>query len=211
MRSWSLRTRCGDPSSRGDDGAVLVEFALAIPLIVLIFLGVVEYGSAFNDANLVERGVLTAGRTVSSVADDRQADFATIQSLAAGLETGRRVAIDKVIIYRSTTAEGTVPPGCLTAPTTGPGPYGVAGLCNVYPGARVAAATQADFAGTTGCTAGSWDARWCPTSRTRDVSPDRVGVWVQVSYAPLTGLLPVGGLDITKQAVYQLEPLSAGG
>ncbi|MCD9622652.1 TadE/TadG family type IV pilus assembly protein [Rhabdothermincola salaria] len=189
---------------------MLVEFALVLPFLVLIFLGVVDYGSAFNDANRVDRAVLSAGRTVSSVADGRQADFATVQSLASSLETSSRVSIEKVIIYDSTAADGAVPANCLSVSTTGSPPFGVNGRCNVYTGAQVASATQASFAGTSSCTAGSWDRRWCPTSRQRDVNPDRVGVWVQVSYAPLTGLLPAGGLTVERSAIYQLEPTAAG-
>ena len=203
-------TPIAPPRGRGDDGAVLVEFALVLPFLVVIFLGVVDYGSAFNDANRVDRAVLSAGRTVSSVADGRQADFATIQSLASSLETNSRVVIEKVIVYDSTSSDGEVPANCLSAPTSGFPPYGRSGRCNVYTGSQVANATQANFAGTTSCTGSSWDARWCPTSRQRDVNPDRVGVWVQVRYDPLTGLFPADGITVERSAVYQLEPTAAG-
>ena len=203
-------TRSAPRRCAGDEGAVLVEFALVLPFLVVIFLGVVDYGSAFNDANRVDRAVLSAGRTVSSVADGRQADFATIQSLASSLDTSQRVTIEKVIIYDSTAADGAVPANCLSASTSGSPPFGVNGRCNVYTGAQVANATQARFAGTNSCTGSSWDARWCPTSRQRDVNPDRVGVWVQVRYDPLTGLFPADGITVERSAVYQLEPTAAG-
>ena len=58
------------------------------------------------------------------------------------------------------------------------------------------------------CAAGSWDSRWCFTTRSRDIvnGAHFVGVWVEVDYESLTGLLPAT-VTIERKAVFQLEPL----
>ena len=45
----------------------------------------------------------------------------------------------------------------------------------------------------------------------REPNPDRVGIYVEVHYDPVTGLLPPGGITIDRYVVYQLEPPTAGG
>ena len=193
---------------RGDEGAVLVELALALPLLVLLLVGVVEYGTAWGDASTLERALLASGRVLSNEGNARQADQEALLSLAAGLEPGQRSDVRKVIIFDATT-NATVPAACLNVNTSGAPPYGVSGACNVYTQSQVTNALTGAFTGTN-CV-GGWDARWCPTTREREPNPDRVGVYVQVHYDPVTGLLPPGGITIERTAVYQLEPASAGG
>jgi len=201
-------TRTSATRLQGDDGAVLVELALVFPLLVLLAIGVLEYGSAWGDATTVERALLTSGRVLSNEGNARQADQEALLALASGLEPGQRSDVQKVIIFDATTTS-TVPNACRNASTTGPPPYGVSGVCNVYTGSQVANALTGAFTGTN-CV-GGWDARWCPTTRVREPVPDRVGVFVQVHYAPVTGLLPPSGITLDRTTVYQLEPGSAGG
>jgi hypothetical protein len=77
----------------------------------------------------------------------------------------------------------------------------------VYTQDQVESALTQGFTGAT-CS-GDWDARYCPTSRTREPNPDSVGIYVEVHYDPVTGLLPPGGVTLDRSTVYQLEP-SAG-
>jgi Flp pilus assembly protein TadG len=192
----------------GDEGAVLVELALMLPLLVLLSVGVLEYGAAWNDATAAERALLSAGRVLSNEGNARQADQEALLALSAGLEPGTRSDVRKVIIYKANSND-TVPASCKSASTSGSPPYGVAGLCNVYTGSQVTNALTGTFTGAN-CT-GGWDARWCPTGRVRDPNPDRVGIYAEIHYDPVTGLLPPGGITLDRYVVYQLEPPTAGG
>jgi len=196
------------PRLSGDGGAVLVELALVLPLLVLLSIGVIEYGTAWNDATALERSLLTAGRVLSNEGNARQADQEALLALSAGLEPGTRSEVRKVIIYNATSTNQ-VPANCKSASTSGSPPYGVAGSCNVYTESQVTGALTGSFTGAN-CT-GGWDARWCPTTRVREPNPNRVGIYAEVHYDPVTGLLPPGGITLSRYVVYQLEPPTAGG
>lgn len=200
--------RVARPATARDRGAVIVEMALALPLVALLAIGVIEFGSAWGDATTLERALLSAGRVLSNEGNSRQADQEALLALGAGLEPGQRSDVRKVIVFDAT-SDAEVPQACKDASTSGAPPYGVSGRCNVYTGSQVTNALSGSFSGT-GCT-GGWDARWCPTDREREPVPDRVGIWVQVHYDPITGLLPPGGITLERTTVYQLEPPTAGG
>ena len=52
--------RAGDP--RRDAGAAAVEFALVLPILVLILFGIIDYGLYFSNTLSAESGVQTAAR-----------------------------------------------------------------------------------------------------------------------------------------------------
>ncbi len=161
-----------------------------------------------DDATAAERALLTAGRVLSNEGNARQADQEALLALSAGLEPGTRSEVRKVIIYDATTND-IVPTACKNASTSGSPPFGVAGTCNVYTGTQVETALSGSFTGAN-CV-GGWDARFCPTTRVREPNPGRVGIYIEVHYDPVTGLLPPGGITIDRYVVYQLEPPTVGG
>ena len=75
---------------RGDEGVVLVELVLVPPLLVLLSIGILEYGAGWNDATAAERALLTGGRVLSNEGNARQADQEALIALSAGLEPGTR-------------------------------------------------------------------------------------------------------------------------
>jgi hypothetical protein len=111
--------------------------------------------------------------------------------------------IIRLIVYKSTTANGSVPSSCLSV--TPPG--GVNGACNVYSAAQISSLTQADFTGTT-CSGSAPDRYWCPTDRVAAQAngADYLGVYIEVDHDYVTKLFPGGGITITDNAVMRLEP-----
>ncbi|MEZ5144368.1 MAG: TadE/TadG family type IV pilus assembly protein [Acidimicrobiales bacterium] len=202
------------PRLTGDHGAALVEFALAAPLLILLTTGMVEYGFAWRQENLLQRALSTAGRTASSMGDNRFADYETLQSLASAMNGGRRVSIERLVVYKSTTANGQLPANCdIAVSPTAIEVNGRPGSCNVYTGAMVNTLNPVGFpagsATNPTCASGSWDANWCPTTRSKD-APDFVGLHLRVRYTTLTG---IAGSSITmdEYVVYALEPPTVGG
>ena len=51
---------------RGDGGQELLEFALVLPLLVLLFAGAVEFGRAFYTYNILTKSVRNAARYLSA-------------------------------------------------------------------------------------------------------------------------------------------------
>jgi Flp pilus assembly protein TadG len=178
-------------------GAVVVEAALVFPILIVLALGVGEYGIAWRDRLTVQTAVRSAARVASSLGNDPQTDYNALQNLQSGLGNISSASVTKIVIYKSTTANGQVPAACLTASQ--------AGICNTYSGANLSAAS-ASF----GCGAGDLDIPWCPTTRVVDQGstngPDYVGVYVSVSRTYISGLFGKNGYKITDWAVFRLEP-----
>jgi hypothetical protein len=184
-------------------GAVLVEFAIIAPLIMLLFTGILEFGLAWRNVSVTTNSVRAGARTAASVGNQRAADFEILHTLGAGLGDLEFAAVDRVVVYRSTTTDGKPPSICLTDSALTGG--GVAGICNVYQGSDLATLDIDDFDGAT-CSSAP-DVRWCPLGR--DVSIDNatyVGVYIELHTTWVTGLFPGEGIDMTDFGVARLEP-----
>lgn len=196
---WRLRAR----RRRGERGAALVEMILFTPILVMIAIGILEFGLAWRDSITVASTTRAGARVGSNAGNDRMADYNTLLAVQAAVASIPNAQINKVIIYKSTTTDGVVPTACTSA--TG----GVNGSCNVYTGAQLAALSSTQF-GTSGstCSASSPDASWCPLGRQSQqaVGADYLGVWISVSHPYVTRIFPGGGLTITDHAVMRLEP-----
>ncbi len=84
------------------EGAAVVEFAVILPLLVVLLFGVVEMGLAFRSRLTVSSAVQSAARIGSVLGTDGQADFATLQAVTAGLKGQFNPSdIVEVFIYRS--------------------------------------------------------------------------------------------------------------
>jgi hypothetical protein len=204
----------------GDDGSVFAEFALALPLLVWMALGIFEFGMGWRDVNGVRSSVRTASRSIAQSKapngdPSSQADRIGLQALMAGLGKLKNANVDKVIVYwvnPTTNPSGTLPNGCKTAPTTGSPPYGVNSSsvkCNIYKANQLTSGTL--IAANFGCGANKYDNTWCPSTGrdntlTSSGGPTYVGVWVSLTYTTVTGLLPVRTITVSDHAVSRLEP-----
>jgi Flp pilus assembly protein TadG len=194
------------PRVRGDEGAVLVEFALVLPLIVLLLQGVFEYGTAWRESLNLASAVRAASRQAANSGTQRPADYLALQSFSSVLGRSKNLTTQKVVIYRTTSSDGSpLDPTCFTAATPN-----AAFNCNVYTGAQIAAlggSYLTNFGPTASSCNGAWDANWCPLVR-KDLQsdpPDYVGVYAKVSYQPVTKLLPTTTV-LTDRAVSRIEP-----
>lgn len=186
--------------ARGERASTLVEAAAVIGVIALIAMGTIEYGYAWRQTTVVEKTVQQSARVVASVADGPYADFEALETFRSLLDSSKNIELELLVVYKSTTANGQVPAGCLTA--------SVANVCNRYVENDVLTLNSGDFAN---C---SWPAKhrfWCPTTRERerDPSPDYVGVYARLRYEGITNAIP-GGLEIERHAVYAVEPCAYG-
>ncbi len=198
----------------GDGGAVLVEFALVAPFIVSVALGIMEFGIAWRDANVLERSVAAGARTGASWGDEGWADLGALGSIEGVMSGATSLEIEKVVLFNARSS-GTVPASC--AALSGPAGIDSGGVqCNVYSAAQIADQNPYAAFGQWGpgapCGGSHWDRWWCPAGRdgTRAGGTDYVGVWIQARYTPVTGLLPSSAM-FERTAVFQVEPKAVTG
>jgi hypothetical protein len=196
------------PSRTADAGATLAEFALAVPVLVWLVLGVLEFGLAWRDSSSVANAVRAGARVGSAEGRARLADYDALQSVRAALAEIRGLELERVVVYRSETSDGAVPAACRTIALSPTG-TGVAGVCNVY-GPADLGRPATDFSGISGsdCSPTAVDRFWCPLGRRtseRTGGPDFLGVWASVRHHAVTSVLP-GGLTLTDATVMRLEP-----
>jgi hypothetical protein len=71
---------------RGERGAAMVEFALILPLVVLLTFGIIEFAIAFNaDSNINQAG-RAGGRTAAILSTDPQMGFKAAAAAATALD-----------------------------------------------------------------------------------------------------------------------------
>lgn len=213
-RTLPVRTASAPEAPRragGDEGAVLVEAALVIPLLILLVLGLMEFGFAWRNDNVVAASVRTSSRVASQSLGNAQADRFAIESYLGTVSQARNITTNKIIVYKideSTNPNGDVPPGCLTAPTTGSPPFGVQDVCNVYIPSQWTPANL--VAANFGCgSAAAYDVKWCPsTKRTASLpaTPTTVGVYADVTYKMITRVIPGTTIKLSDKSVSRVEP-----
>ena len=193
-----------------DQGAVLVELALVLPFLVLLVLAVVDFGSGWRNSNVLSASLRSAGRVATQSMTNAQADRYALEAYVGSMSQGRNLTTEKVIVYEvdeGANPSGSVPSQCLDAPTAGNPPYGVDGLCNVYLPDQLEPGNLA--AANFGCGSSAYDRYFCPTEdrvNTLPGTPTTVGVYAEVSYQYLTGLVPGGTTTFTDKSVARVEP-----
>lgn len=224
MRWASLRRKLGRLGRNGerDRGAVFVEFALAVPFLVIVALGIVEYGIGWQVANDVNAAARDAARAAAMEPTAQVADRTVLDIIANQLDTDDGDYIEKVIVFKVSSGSGTVPNECttITVSNTTPGsPRGIANKCNVY-GPKQLAWVKANPTNTTNiapsasnCNKSTYiDELWCPVTRNRSLYPntsDYFGVYIKFHHKNVTGA-GFGDRTVERSAIFRLEPNFGG-
>ena len=199
-----VRTRIGN--SR-EQGFAAVEFAMVVPILVVLVALIVELGALYMSAMTVTSASRTGARVASAFSTSRLADYTALQNVSSALRRFGPSQIDYVSIYKPIDAYGTPASTCTGASATS-----TAGACNVYSGATLGTFTLAQFTGTTSCTGTSPDRFWCPIGRdsTQTGGTDSIGVLVRVRHLYLTKIFnfATGASRVYRTTtVMKLEPM----
>lgn len=187
----------------GERGVALIEFAIALPVLLLLLTLTFDAGLGFAAARNTSAAARSAARVGSGAGAERHADYLALDAVRAQYD-GSGDDVAWISVYRSVpNADGTVPAGC------GPGDLGVAGLCNVYPGSVLDALTPDQFLNDD-CV-GDPDVLWCPTARDGNVG-DFLGVAVWSNHKPTIGLVRAKAFELEDRAVFAIYlPTPPGG
>jgi Flp pilus assembly protein TadG len=210
----STRTRHSTASRRcsGDDGSILAELALITPFMIVLVLGILEFGTAYRERSNLSSALRSAARIEAGTGAGRSADYLALQSFYAQMSQAKNLTVNKVVVFKTTSSTGApLDPTCFTSSSGSS-----ANACSVYTWSQVTQIGQ-DSGGTvlsnnfgtsgTTCSGTAWDVNWCPLNRQVQQSdpPDFVGVYASATYNSLTGLLPTT-VTMTDQAVYRIDP-----
>lgn len=191
-RATTIRGR----ATGGERGAVMVEFLVVVPVLLVLMVGLVELGLIQRDRLIASSASRAAARVISSGGDSRLADFDGLKAAEAALADMTTADVVRVVVF-SPNAAGEMPAACATG--------SVPNVCNHYGPADLARGA-ADFTGTNNCTGSSPDKPWCPLSREteQDAGLDWIGVYVELEHyssAPMFGDRP-----LVAETVMRIEP-----
>jgi hypothetical protein len=189
-----------------DSGAVLVEAVFAIVLLVALVGGVVHVGSTMGVRATVEH---TARTLVRSAAADPSAssDTSLLGALASGLADDAGLRVQRLIVFRPQDDGPGIPQVCDQPPPLNAVPAGVAGVCNIFGAAHLAAVAAGEWP-PPGCGPASWEAAWCPTTRVHGDAAPLVGVRIDalVEVPASVGFVPSVGSVVHATAVAAIDP-----
>lgn len=204
----------------GDDGGLIVELALVAPLMVLLLLGIIEYGTFYRESANVSQALRSAGRAGTANGAVRSADYNAILSFASQAFQAQHSTINRLVIYKSDSSGSVPSQQCLT----GTVPLDGSIKCNVYTGAQLVTISLAASESAAGlgnpnlplanpghapCVAGELDYNYCPTSRDDQQDsaggPDWVGFYVSATYKSSTGMLPTT-VTFTDTELVRIDP-----
>lgn len=169
-------------------GAVLVEAAGLVALLMAVIVGMATVASAWQGKAGVERMAQTMARLAADGAHNALPD-SSLLAVAVASAANSNLVVDRVVVFRADSPDGQLPAGCDGPPQDNAGPQGVHTMCNLYGPAHLAAVA----AGTTfsGCGLASPQRRWCPELRSGGTAdPRAVGVLVEAR-TPVP-VVPVG-------------------
>lgn len=186
----------------GSLGSTIVELAMVILLLFLLLAATFDYGFAWKSGLAANEAVRTGARVGSSAGDQRGADFVSLSGLKASLSaSGILDGVERVVVFRATSADGAVPAGCKT---------GTGSNCQIITGAQFRTGWQTGTveSATTakGCLNIATVKAWCPTDRVAEQNTaEYYGVWIKVRH---DYLFPIIGdqVYIERTAVMRIEP-----
>jgi len=199
------------PRLAGDGGAVIVEAALLIPILLVFVAGIVDFGIGLRTQTILQTSTRNAARAGAAAVANTTADQLILSTLQAGIQSSDQLEIVSVLVYEANTIDGLPTTACRGLVPSGLTASGVANICNAYSAQQLAVAANNPasfvYANST-CTAG-WDRYWCPrlyrtASLTGTVDP--LGVYVRATYAPYTDVFGTGDFEMTDHVVMTLEP-----
>lgn len=192
-------------SRRADRGAVLLEFAIVVPVLLLLAFGTAELGLAWVANSRIEGTTSTAARIGASGGSSLDADRNILVSIKSSLPASELANLDRVVVFEPSNADGGVPSSCIK-PTGSTDQTGVTGRCNTYSGATVRGVSSSSMVGFGGG-ASDVDRFWAPVTRKDTLAgpPDHLGVWVRTTHRNQTNTY-WGDFVITKTSIYRIQP-----
>jgi Flp pilus assembly protein TadG len=172
---------------RGEQGAVLVEFAIILPLLLTITFGIIEFSGAFHDSAIAADAARAGGRVGSALATQPGYSDSVVQAVDAAFATLPANAPQELWIYKAN-ANG--------YPGSGNGFTTCDANCIEYVWSSSTKAFVAQGGG-----------GWPAASHQVCTEPyDEIGVYVKINHTFFTGFFGPS-VTITDHSVFRFEPV----
>lgn len=181
-----LRARIG--AEPGQRGAVAVEFAIVLPLLVLLTFGTIEFSSVFHDSSIAADAARAGARVGSAQATQAGYAASVVQAANSAVSTLPGDTPEELWIYKAN-SQG--------YPGSGSGFSSCSSNCIRY--------TYNSGSKSFGSASGSWAA----SSHQVCTQPyDEIGVYVKLDHHYVTGLFG-SSITLSDHAVFRFEPVSS--
>jgi hypothetical protein len=189
---------------------------MVVPFLITLALGTYDLGMGWQADITLSNATRAGARVASSLGVANTADYAALVAIGAALGRTPTTEVERVVVFKASSAAGTAPSGCLTASALSAG-GSATDSCSVYSSTELAFAIAnpnsppATYTGT--CPGTRRDRFWCAPGRNNTqvvggTGLDYLGVYIKVNHATSTKLFG-STIAITDTAVMRLEP-SAG-
>lgn len=172
---------------RGESGAVLVEFAIILPLLLTITFGIIEFSGAYHDSAIASDAARAGGRVGSALATQPGYASSVVDAVDAAFATLPADAPQELWIYKAN-VNG--------YPGTGSGFDTCGANCIKY----VWNSSTKSFGSPQG---GGWPAS---THQVCTEPFDEIGVFVKIKHDFFTGFFG-SSVTITDHSVFRFEPV----
>jgi len=174
-------------------GAVMVEMALILPLLLLLVIGAIEFGLLFHERLTIASAASSAARTGATMGIRDEADFAILQALEAGLYD----QVDTSVIIRVDIFKADPITGQKT------GSFDRYLYQPAAPACKWSPCPDVSEDGPVGS--------WLPASRDTTLDEgggglDVLGVEIVYHHTAVSGFIPGMDRDLTERALVRLEP-----
>jgi Flp pilus assembly protein TadG len=181
-----LRARIG--AGDRQRGAVAVEFALLLPILVMLSFGIIEFSSAYHDESVASDAARAGARVGSAMATQAGMPAAVVSAVNSAVSSLPNGVPKELWIYQANAAG---------YPGSGTGFSSCSGNCIKY----TYSTSSNSFTGGTGS--------WPTTAQQVCTQPyDQIGVYVKLQHPFVTNLFGTS-VTLTDHAVFRFEPVAS--
>jgi hypothetical protein len=202
--NWATRGGTHVKKRRDERGAAMVEFAIILPLVLLLTFGLIDFGFAFADAAGIKSATRSGARIGSALSKQPGQLQSIVAAVNAGLANSTRAQATEIVV-------NVAPPGS-PAPSSCPS-QGVTASSSSMCFGQIIPANAPDRFFLSQPDADAWDNALhfqdaCPAVG-NTISAWRLSVTVKATYPFLTNLIGPN-IHLHETVVIDLEPTSTG-
>jgi hypothetical protein len=186
------------------------------PVLIVLALGMTEYGLAFRDKLSIQNATRAAARAESNTnaggGNHWGADGLALKAINAATQNLVANNIQRVVIYKASSSDGKPSNACVNNAIPASGYGGVSGVCNYFSG-QFLRSLPSPWPSTSNAYESTWAPIDCTSSSNcrevrQSVGADYVGIYIKYKHDNITKGLPFLGNQIilTDRSVAQLDP-----